>query len=134
MNGRFPITLHIMTLLCEADGVISSEYLAGSINVNAVLVRKELSSLIKYGLVTSQEGKKGGYKLNRPADQITLAMIYETVKPKALLGMAKNQPNPACPVGKQINQHLNDLYEEIDQSVMLKLGKTNLLEFCKKFK
>lgn len=123
-----------MTLLCEADEVTSSEYLAGSINVNAVLVRKELSNLIKHGLVTSQEGKKGGYKLNQPANKITLAMIYETVKPEALLGTAKNQPNPACPIGKQINQHLNDLYEEVDQSVMLKLGKTNLLDFCKKFK
>lgn len=134
MNGRFPIALHIMTLLCEADGVTSSDYLAGSINVNPVLVRKELSNLIKQGLVISQEGKKGGYQLNQHAKKVTLAHIYQAVKPKSVLGTAKNQPNPACPIGKHINQHINDLYDEVDQSVMQKLTKTDLAEFCKKFK
>ena len=89
--------------------------------------------MIKNKLVASQEGKNGGYRLNQPPGEITLAAIYKTVKPEAILGVTKNQPNPACPVGKQINQHLNELYNEIDHSVMQKLGKTNLLEFCDKF-
>lgn len=133
MNGRFPIALHIMTLLCKEDRLLPSDYIAGSINVNPVLIRKELSNLIKHQLVASQEGKNGGYKLNQPPKKITLAAIYEAVRPEAILGVAKNQPNPACPIGKQINQHLNELYQEIDHSVMQKLGKTNLLEFCDKF-
>ena len=133
MNGRFPIALHIMTLLCQADSVIPSDYIAGSINVNPVLIRKELSNLIKHQLVKSQEGKNGGYLLNKPAIQITLAGIYEAVKPDAILGKAKNQPNPACPVGKQINQHLNQLEKEIEQAMMDKLGDTNLADFCGKF-
>jgi predicted transcriptional regulator len=55
-------------LLCEQDGAtMPSDYLAGSINVNAVLVRKELSNLIKNHLVISQEGKNGGYKLAKPS-------------------------------------------------------------------
>ncbi|TFF33265.1 Rrf2 family transcriptional regulator [Mucilaginibacter psychrotolerans] len=134
MNGRFPIALHIMTLLCSAEGgVLSSEYMAGSINVNAVLVRKELSNLIKHKLVSSQAGKNGGYTLARSAAQITLAQIYETVKPEAVLGQAKNQPNPACPIGKQINQHISDLYIDIDRALMQKLGDTDLKAFVAKF-
>ncbi|MBK0379529.1 Rrf2 family transcriptional regulator [Mucilaginibacter segetis] len=133
MNGRFPITLHIMTLLCKADGLLSSEYLAGSINVNAVLVRKELSNLIKHHLVASQEGKNGGYMLAKSANQISLGAIYETVKPDAILGQAKNQPNPVCPVGKQINKHLKNLYADVNKVLMERLGDTNLAEFCNKF-
>ncbi|RFZ84345.1 Rrf2 family transcriptional regulator [Mucilaginibacter terrenus] len=133
MNGRFPITLHIMTLLCTEQGVISSEFLAGSINVNAVLVRKELSNLIRHGLVKSQEGKNGGYQLARPGTDISLAEIYHTVKPDAILGQAKNQPNPKCPVGRQINSHLNNLYEEVDQALINKLNGITLDAFCKKF-
>ncbi|WP_374950816.1 Rrf2 family transcriptional regulator [Mucilaginibacter sp.] len=133
MNGRFPIALHIMTLLSASGEVISSDYIAGSININPVLIRKELSNLIKNGLVKSQEGKKGGYTLNKPAHQITLAGIYDAVKPEAILGKAKNTPNPACPIGKQINEHLNVLDLEIERAMMDKLGNTNLQDFCKKF-
>lgn len=133
MNGRFPIALHIMTLLCTADEVMSSDFIAASINVNPVLIRKELSNLVKHGLVTSQEGKRGGYKLNQPAKNIKLAAIYAIVKPEAVLGVAKNQPNPDCRIGKQINQHLNELYDEVEYSIMQKLDHTNLLDFCNKF-
>lgn len=133
MNGRFPIALHIMTLLSSADGLTASEYLAGSMNMNAVLVRKELSNLIKNKLVSSQEGKNGGYTLARPATEITLAEIYQTVKTGAVLGQAKNQPNPACPIGKQINQNLDDLYIDVENALMKKLGSTNLADFCAKF-
>jgi Rrf2 family protein len=133
MNGRFPIAMHIMTLLCTADDFLSSDYMAGSINVNPVLVRKELSNLIKHQLITSREGKNGGYTLSKPASQISLASIYQAVKPDHILGQAKNQPNPACPIGKQINDHLKDLDNEIEQTMLNKLGTTNLAEFCKKF-
>jgi DNA-binding IscR family transcriptional regulator len=133
MTGRFPIALHIMTLLCTAEDVTSSDYLAGSINVNPVLVRKELSNLKKHNLIISREGKNGGYLLGKPATQVTLAQIFQTIKPASVLGKAKNQPNPACPVGKQINEHLKTLDTEIELAMMKKLGDTNLADFCKRF-
>ncbi|GGH05747.1 Rrf2 family transcriptional regulator [Mucilaginibacter phyllosphaerae] len=133
MNGRFPIAMHIMTLLCTADEVLSSDYMAGSINVNPVLVRKELSNLIKHRLIKSQQGKNGGYLLNRPAADISLAGIYQAVRSGAILGQAKNQPNPACPIGRQINAHLNTLEADIEQTMLNKLGNTTLAAFCKKF-
>ncbi|MFA6246640.1 MAG: Rrf2 family transcriptional regulator [Mucilaginibacter sp.] len=133
MNGRFPIEMHIMTLLCTADDYLSSDYMAGSINVNPVLVRKELSNLIKHQLITSREGKNGGYTLSKPATSISLASIYQSIKQGNVLGQAKNQPNPACPIGKQINNHLKDLDNEIEQAMLNKLGTTNLAEFCNKF-
>ena len=133
MNGRFQIALHIMTLLCNADDLLSSEYMAGSINVNPVLVRKELSNLIKHQLIISQQGKKGGYSLAKPAKAINLANIYLAVKPNAVLGQAKNEPNPACPVGKQINIHLNNLDKEIEKAMLINLKNETLAQFCAKF-
>lgn len=125
--------MHIMTLLCTADDYLSSDYMAGSINVNPVLVRKELSNLIKHQLITSREGKNGGYTLGKSASDISLASIYRAVKQGNVLGQAKNQPNPACPIGKQINDHLKNLDNEIEQAMLNKLGTTNLAEFCNKF-
>ncbi|TWR27074.1 Rrf2 family transcriptional regulator [Mucilaginibacter achroorhodeus] len=133
MNGRFSIAIHIMTLLCADDNLQSSDYLAGSININPVLVRKELSNLLKHGLINSQLGKNGGYSLAKPAKEITIASIYKAVKPNAILGQAKNEPNPACPIGKQINSHLKALDADIEQVMVNKLGNTTLAEFYKRF-
>jgi DNA-binding IscR family transcriptional regulator len=133
MNGRFSIAMNIMTLLCSEDRKLSSEYMAGSINVNPVLIRKELSNLIKHHLIISQQGKNGGYALGKPATDLSLASIYNAVKPDTILGKAKNQPNPNCAVGKQINTHLNILDQEIEQNILNKLGDTSLAEFCKRF-
>lgn len=133
-NGRFSISVHILTLLATAkEELLSSEWIAGSININPVLVRKELSNLREHGLVISKEGKNGGAQLAKPARNILLSEVYEAVKQSPVLGVAKNTPNPDCMVGRQINQHLDDLYEEVDRALLAKLGQTTLEAFCKKF-
>ena len=135
MNGRFQISTHILTLLCNAESnVLSSDYIAGSVNVNPVLVRKELSNLIKHGLVVSKEGKSGGYELAKHASLITMADVYRTVQTNPVLGKARNTPNPKCPVGKQINRHLNQLNKEIDDMIAEQLGHQSLAAFTQLFK
>jgi Rrf2 family protein len=134
MNGRFQIAIHILTLLSRANNeLLSSEYIAGSININPALVRKEISNLRKKGLIKSKEGKAGGYSLGIPAHEIKLSAIYQAVKQQQILGQAKNVPNPYCPVGKQINKHLQHLYGEMEDVLSAKLGALNLAEFSTKF-
>lgn len=133
-NSRFSVSLHILTLLELAGGErLSSEYIAGSININPVLVRKELSNLRNHGFVESKEGKGGGATLAQPAKDIRLADIYLAVSDRNILGNHKNDPNPNCPVGKQINTHLNELYTKAEQALIDNLSGKNLSDFCKKF-
>ena len=133
-SGKFAISVHILTLLATSeDEWTPSEYLAGSININPVLVRKELINLRENGLVTSKEGKSGGSKLSKPADKILMSDVYDAVKQKELLGKGINLPNPDCPIGRKINDHLDSLYEESERALMNSLSKTTLADFCKKF-
>ena len=133
-SGRFSISVHILTLLAGTVGEwCSSEYLAGSININPVLVRKELISLKKHGLIVSKEGKSGGSALAKSAALIDMSDIYNAVRPEHFLGKSINQPNPRCPVGKQINQHLESLYTESEKVLVASLGNMTLAEFCQKF-
>lgn len=133
-NGRFAIALHILTLLDKAKGeLLSSDYLAGSININPVLVRKELSNLRNHGFVQSKEGKNGGSSLAVAADKITLGSVYESVKQLSLLGHQKNSPNPKCPVGKNINKHLDNLYNDTELVLINQLNQQTLADFSKRF-
>jgi Rrf2 family protein len=133
-NGRFAISLHILVLLDKAKGeLLSSDYLAGSLNINPVLVRKELINLREHGFVTSKEGKNGGTTLAKSSKDITLGTLYQCVKGNYLLGNHKNDPNPLCNVGKDINQHLNSLYEDTERKLVAQLNEQTLANFSAKF-
>ncbi|MFD1140744.1 Rrf2 family transcriptional regulator [Larkinella insperata] len=133
-SSRFSIAIHILTLLDRAgDERLSSEYLAGSVNVNPVLIRKEISNLRKKGFVSSKEGKNGGSMLAKPANQILLSEVYEAVRESPLLGKNKNNPNPSCPVGRQINTHLDHLFTDAEKALIAKLHQTTLADFSQQF-
>lgn len=134
MNARFQTATHILTLLHHMQGqYVSSDFIAGSINANPALIRKELSALRKVGLIESKEGKSGGYLLAKPSGDITMADVYQTVKAVSPFGLSKNQPNPACPIGKQINQHIITLYNDVDNGIIKQLKSITLADFSNKF-
>ncbi|WP_312902193.1 Rrf2 family transcriptional regulator [Chryseobacterium taichungense] len=134
-NTRFATAIHIMTLLAESPREwLTSEWMAGSININPVMVRKELSVLREAGLIISRQGKVGGSQLAKNADEIKISDIYSAVKNTEVLGKKNNNPNPACTVGKEINKHLQTLFSETDQLVIRFLGNKTLQEFTDNFR
>lgn len=133
-NTRFATVIHILTLLADKpDEWLSSDWLAGSININPVVVRKELGVLHEAGLVITRKGKEGGSKLNRPSHEISLAEIYLSVKNTDILGKKNNNPNPNCPIGKHINKNLELLFEKTDQLVVDSLRHQTLKDFAGQF-
>lgn len=134
ISGKFAISIHILTLLAKfPDDYLSSEFIASSINLNPVLVRKEISNLKKNNIVRSKEGKNGGAKLNLSPSKITLKQIFESTFEEISLGFSKNEPNPKCPIGKDINQNLSALYLTLNDSVMKQLENQTLEEFANQF-
>jgi Rrf2 family protein len=133
-NTRFATAVHIMTLLAKSPQEwLTSEWIAGSINLNPAMVRKEISVLREAGLITSKQGKEGGSQLGKDAENISISEIYAAVKNTEVLGKKNNNPNPACSVGKEINVHLNTLFEETDRLVINFLGDKSLKEFSEQF-
>lgn len=133
-NVKFATYIHILTLLAtQKDSYLSSEYIASSINIHPVIIRKALAELRNHGFIESKEGKAGGSRLALPAKKIKLSGIYKLVNDIPALGKA-NTPNPDCPVGKQINKHLSELYTEAEHKLLKHLGKETLAGFTSKFK
>ncbi len=134
-NTRFATAIHILTLLATyPEEWLSSDYIAGSININPVVVRKELLVLNKAGLIISKKGKEGGVQLAKPGNQILLSDIYNAVKNTEVLGKRNQHTNPKCPIGKQINNKLKDLYLETDMLLYNALAQKTLAGFCRTFK
>jgi len=133
-NTRFATAIHIMTLLAkEPSEWLTSEWIAGSINVNPVIIRKELINLKKTGLVESRQGKEGGVRISRKPEEISISDIYNSVKNTEVLGKKNQFPNPDCSVGKDINNKLDVLFNETDNLVNDFLNKKRLSDFVKLF-
>lgn len=133
-NTRFATALHILTLLSKnSTEYLSSEWIAGSLNVNPVVVRRELSVLKSAGLVESKQGKEGGVRLAKKQDEIRLSDVFLAVQANDLLGKKNQHPNPSCPIGKCINQELNILFEDTQKSVVDFLEGKTLASFSEKF-
>lgn len=134
-NTRFATAIHILTILSEnPDEWMTSDWIAGSINVNPVVVRKEISVLKNARLLESRQGKEGGVRLNKNSNEIQISEIYEAVKNTEVLGKKNKNPNPQCPVGKQINENLDVLFQETDQIVFRFLENKTLKDFAENFK
>lgn len=120
ISSRFTIAIHMFTCMevFKNDYKITSDFLAGSIHVNPVIIRKILSQLKGAGLIEVKRGP-GGAAIAKPLDEITFLDIYqavECIEENTLFHFHEN-PNPACPVGKNIHNVLDDKLNRI-QNVM----------------
>jgi Rrf2 family protein len=128
-SSRFLTAVHVLTLLADHPGeAVTSEYVAGSVNTNPVVVRRILRLLKEAGLVSSTEGAGGGTKLVRPAERITLADVYRAVEPGELFGATRNPPNPRCPVGRSVQAVLQEHLARFEASLEREMDKVTIAD------
>ena len=77
--GWFPVAVQALVVLAETDGSCSSSSMAQDLKAHAVYLRRVLAQLVRANLIQAREGRDGGYRLARSADDITLAEVYRAV-------------------------------------------------------
>lgn len=120
ISSRFTIAVHV--LICietfKKDMKTTSDFLASSVNVNPVVIRRILQQLKKAGIVEVKRGSGGADLARDPAD-ITLLDVYtavESVEEGRLFHFHEN-PNPQCPVGSNIHNILDDRLKRIQDAM-----------------
>lgn len=131
ISSRFTIAIHMFTCMevFKNDYKITSDFLAGSINVNPVIIRKLLSQLKEAGLIEVKRGP-GGATIKKPLDEITFLDIYqavECIEENTLFHFHEN-PNPACPVGKNIHNILDDKLIRVQNAMEMELKSITLAD------
>ena len=132
IGSKFTIGVHIITAIDyfkEMDRV-NSEFLAGSIGVNPVIVRTIISQLREAGIVRTQRGSSGAV-LTKRLDEITLYDVYKAVgsvdNAEGLFHFHEN-PNPDCPVGRNIHKVLDGRLLDAQRAMEVKLKATTLAD------
>lgn len=114
ISTKFTIAVHILaaTEFFSSEEKVTSELLSESIGSNPVIIRNIMSDLKNAGLIETKRGP-GGITIEKPLDQISFYDVYEAVeKNKERLFNFHENPNPACPVGKNIHAALDNELEK----------------------
>jgi Rrf2 family protein len=127
------MAVHILTMLARSGGEnVKSECLAGSVNTNAVVIRRILSQLAQAKLVSSQTGAAGGARLTRQPSEIRLGDVYHAISCGEVFALHPKAPNQECPVGRNIEAVLCNLQKAIDRAVDEKLAEYTLADVLEK--
>lgn len=129
ISSRFTIAVHVLLCveLLKDTHKITSDFLASSVNVNPVVIRRLLQQLKAAGIIHVVRGT-GGTDTAKPADKITLLDVYravESVEGGELFRFHEN-PNPLCPVGRNIHAVLDARLEGIQQVMEKKMEEMTL--------
>jgi Rrf2 family protein len=128
-SSRFAFAVHVLALLALQEGVpLSSEMIAGSVNTNPALIRRLLTMLANAGLTASQLGAGGGALLAREPASITLLDVYRAVDDAQLFAMHREEPNPACMVGRHIQHTLRGVIDDAQRAMEASLAQRTLVD------
>lgn len=133
ISSRFSVGIHILSLIeFNKDGISSSDFLASSVNTNPAVIRKLMGMLKKAGLVEVHPGIAGA-KLARKMSEITLLDVYKAVnvvQDHELFGIHEN-PNPDCPVGRNIQNTIEPIFSAAQLAMEKVLGNVLLEDVVK---
>ncbi|MEW9502078.1 Rrf2 family transcriptional regulator [Jeotgalibacillus marinus] len=133
ISSRFAVGIHILSLLeINKDGVNTSEYIAASVSTNPALIRKITGMLKNAGLVNVRPGVAGA-GLAKELSEITLLDVYKSVnvvQDKELFGVHEN-PNPACPVGRNIQNTIGPIFSVAELALEKALGIVTIEDVVK---
>lgn len=120
ITSKFTIAAHIIAAIdyFKDSEKVTSNFLAGSVGANPVIVRNVMGNLKESGIIEISQGKSG-ISLAKELDEITFYEVYKAVDCVDDEGLFHfhEKPNINCPVGKNIHFAMDDKLHRV-QSIM----------------
>ena len=119
ISSRFSVAVHILSIISMEDtNLCTSEWIAGSVNTNPVVIRRVIGMLKRADLVDVPKGTGGAYLLKDIKD-ITLLQVYRAVDvvEEGELFQIHENPNPKCPIGANIQGVLEIILAKAEKAM-----------------
>ena len=133
ITSRFTVAVHTLLVIYNfsATTKVTSDFIAASVQVNPVVIRRTLLSLKAAGMVDVKAGS-GGASIVKDLGDITLYDVYKAVDSMDgdMFHFHEN-PNPACPVGRNIHAVLDAHLADAQAAMENELKKVTLLDLTK---
>ncbi|MBB5234738.1 DNA-binding IscR family transcriptional regulator [Deinococcus budaensis] len=133
LDSRLSSVLHLLLHLMESQRAIPSERLATALNSNPVVVRRTMAGLRDAGLVTSEKGHGGGWRLACDPDPTTLFDVYRALGSPTLFAIGNRSQNPTCLIEQAVNAALDDTLQQAGALIAARLQTLTLAALASDF-
>ncbi len=105
----------------------SSSEIASAIRINSSKLRKILSMLVKNGIIESNAGSAGGFKLIKSSNEIHLQEIYCAVEDRKAFHLdVRRDSVQKNSLPEKINNYFVDLFTEVQVDIEEKMKNITL--------
>lgn len=132
-DSRLSLSLHTLLHLSVRTEPATSGALSACMGANPVVIRRTLAGLRRDGLVKSEKGHGGGWRIARRPESITLLDVYEALGEPVLFNNLREE-RPGCLVAKTVNLSLEDAYDAADVLIKKKFSEVRLSALTRELK
>lgn len=127
-NSRLSLALHTLSHMAQDTGrTQTSSEIADHASTNPVVVRRVLGKLRNAGLLTSERGHSGGWRLARPSHEITLADVYLALEESMVASRLEPEPH-SCQVERHLEGRVIEILNEVEATLIDRLASTTIAE------
>lgn len=133
-NSQLAATLHALIHMAEHDGPMTSEALSACFDTNPVVVRRTLAGLREAGLVASEGGRGGGWRLARPLAKISLHQVYDALGAPSLFHVGPREAASPCLIDHAVVAAMAGAFDEAEALLLKRLADITLADIAADFR
>lgn len=132
-DSRLSSVLHALLHMAQQDGPVTSDTLAQCLGTNPVVVRRTMGYLRQAGIVSSDRGHSGGWRIQADLGSITLRQLHEALGESVLFAIGHRNETPQCLVEQTVNAALEGTFAEAEALLLKRFSEITLADLATDF-
>lgn len=132
-DSRLSSVLHALLHMAEQDGPMTSDALAQCLGTNPVVVRRTMGFLREAGIVSSDRGHAGGWRIQADLRTVTLRQLHEALGEPAMFALGHRNEAPECLVEQAVNAALEDTFAAAEALLLERFSTITLADLAADF-
>jgi len=125
-KGRYAVTAMADLAKYGAGDAVPLSAIAERQQISLAYLEQLFGKLRRAGLVESERGRAGGYRLARPASSVTVADIMQAVEEGIRMTRCAGEDSPPCMAGRRCLTH--GLWDALGDQIAVFLASVTLQE------
>ncbi|MGO4851562.1 RrF2 family transcriptional regulator [Phaeovulum sp. W22_SRMD_FR3] len=132
-DSRLSSVLHALLHMAEQDGPMTSDALAECLSTNPVVVRRTMGFLRTAGIVASDRGHAGGWRITADLAAVTLRQLHDALGEPALFAVGNRHEMPGCLIEQTVNAALDQSFAEAEALLLARFAEITLADLAADF-
>lgn len=130
---RLSRLLHVLIHMDRHLKLATSEQISRMIATNPVVVRRMMGGLRDRGIVASEKGHGGGWRLARPLAEVTLLDVHAAVGAPALFNIGPDAEPSTCLVERAVDARLGAALQEAEARLLAQFGQITVEDLAQDY-